>query len=96
MLRTPDLIEHQTPVVRLVRGTLAAVVTRVLRGTPTPGARVTPAVLVQPVMQGTLDQVRLLVARATQELPEIKELLVTLETQEMRATLVLTQTSVIL
>lgn len=94
--RTPGLIEHQMLVLRVAQVPQVTLVVVVILVAETTAVQGTPAVLVQPVMQETLEQGRLPVARVTQELPETKERLATQETLALAAMLVLIQPSVIL
>ena len=94
--RTADLIEHQMLVFRAMQVPQVILVVAVILVAETTVVQVTQAVLVVTVMQETLEQVRLLVARVTQELPETKELLATQETLVLTGMLVSIQPSVIL
>jgi len=96
MLRTPGLIGHQTLdrlVARVTRVTRVLLAARVMQ---TAVRRAILARLEQMVTLEVVATVLLLVVPVIREPLEIKELLVTLEMQEMQATLVLTQPSVIL
>ena len=97
-IKTPTLVflPFLTLVVAVPRVTLEQVVTRVLRGTPTPGARVIRELPEQMAMQETPERVPLPGARVIRELPETKELLATLVMLALAGMLVSIQPSVIL
>lgn len=96
MPKTPGLIEHPMRELLVMLVVVGQMATRVLRVTLILVRRAILARLEQMVTLEVVATVLILAVPVIREPLEIKELLVTLEMQEMQATLVLTQTSVIL